>query len=756
MSKTGLVRPVRGLKAAFLCGSALCASMLVAEPAPAQVADSSAGLETVVVTARRRSENLQDVPLSINAFSAEQIRSADVKDSSELQRIVPALNVTPVIGGFNSQVTMRGQGQITGADPGILSYFNEVPLSLGMASGGLMYDLSNVQVLKGPQGTLFGRNTTGGAILIAPKRPDENFGGYLQGTYGSYNRRAIEGAVNVPLVPGKVMARIATQNEWRDGFTKDVITGRDYDNVNVKSVRGSLLIKPFDGFENLTVLHAFSAKDNGPNSTLFAINPQGFAALVYSPLIQQQLANQQARGPRRNALSTWGEQYKFMTVSNVTSWDLADNLTLKNIASLTRAKMFTNTDFDGTPLNAVDIVRPPAGNWNDNLRDVTEEIQLQGRALGNRLSYTLGGFYSNSVPVTPGYSVSDQFGSNGLTVIKDEHKKSRALFSQVTYDLGGVSEGLSGLKVTGGVRRTWDDKHTVITHYLPFPGLSPGFCIGAPSPGCFFPSAAKFTANTYNVDVTYTITPDVTAYVTRRRGFKSGGFNALPNKVFINFGPEYVEDWEGGLKTQWSVGTVQGRFNIDGYTSKTKDKQIIFGAIIDGSAAQVTGNTGRAKAKGIDIDAQARLTRQLELGLSYAYTDAIISRFQNPVTGDLQINAPVSNTSKHKLSINADYYLIDGGDLGSLVLRGNLNYTSKYITGGGALLYAPPFTIANIRVDWLDVAKTGVDLSFFVNNVTNKLWVRFRQDNLNSVGLAQDIYGPPRMYGVQLRYNFGG
>lgn len=231
----------------LLCTTAT-AAMLIAGSAQAQAQTQSteslndgtlsSGTD-IVVTAQRRNERAQDVPIAITAFSSERLQQQGITQAQNLQATVPSLvvgnNGTP--SREAQSFTIRGQGATFQASPGVVVYLNEVPLpapiSIPQQGGaGNFVDLENVQVLNGPQGTLFGRNTTGGAVLLVPKKPANDFEGYGQVKYGSHDNVELEGAVNVPVIDDKVLLRVAGAYQKRDGYTHDVVWNTDRDNLN--------------------------------------------------------------------------------------------------------------------------------------------------------------------------------------------------------------------------------------------------------------------------------------------------------------------------------------------------------------------------------------------------------------------------------------------------------------------------------------------------------------------------------------------
>ena len=242
----------------------------------------------IIVTANRREERGQDVPIAITAMSPERLEQQGITKEQDLQASVPSLVVGPNgQGSRDSQsFTIRGQGATFQASPGVVVYVNEVPLpaalTLSQQGGpGNFVDLESLQVLSGPQGTLFGRNTTGGAVLLTPKKPTNEFGGWLRGEFGNYERAYIEGAVNIPVVEDKVLLRAVGAYHSRRGFTKDVVWDKYRDNENWYSGRLGLTIRPVEGVENYTMAYFGHSDNNGAGLVNRGFNIDGLKAVGF-------------------------------------------------------------------------------------------------------------------------------------------------------------------------------------------------------------------------------------------------------------------------------------------------------------------------------------------------------------------------------------------------------------------------------------------------------------------------------------------
>lgn len=238
-----------------------------ADPASAQA--SPATFDEIIVTANRREERGQDVPIAITAFSPQRLEQQGINKEQDLQASVPSLVVGPNGQGSrdSNSFTIRGQGATFQASPGVVVYMNEVPLPAGITLSqqggpGNFIDLENMQVLSGPQGTLFGRNTTGGAVLLVPKKPSNEFGGWIRGEYGNYDRTYVEGALNLP-ISEKLAVRVVGAYHDRDGYTRDVVWNKDRDNEHWYSGRIGILFKPTETISNYTMAYGAYSKNNG-------------------------------------------------------------------------------------------------------------------------------------------------------------------------------------------------------------------------------------------------------------------------------------------------------------------------------------------------------------------------------------------------------------------------------------------------------------------------------------------------------------
>jgi iron complex outermembrane receptor protein len=330
-------------------GLLLTSGLVIIHAAPALAQTTSApdksAIEAapgdIIVTARRVEERLQDVPISITVFNQQQISNRNIVAPEDLALYTPSLATNGVTGRENTSYSIRGFTQEIGTSPSVAVYFadvvaprsgSSVPQGDG-AGPGSFYDLQNVQVLKGPQGTLFGRNTTGGAVLLVPQKPTSKFGGYIEGLYGSYNWKGVQGAINAPLTDN-IRARLAFDYQDRDGLTKDAGVGPDLDNRHYIAVRGSVVWDVTPDIENYTILSFLHTKSHGSGYSLIGCNPASFiGSSVCGPF-----ATQQASGPHTvstDLTNPLNERREYRAI-NTTTWQASDSLTVKNIVSYTQ------------------------------------------------------------------------------------------------------------------------------------------------------------------------------------------------------------------------------------------------------------------------------------------------------------------------------------------------------------------------------------------------------------------------------------
>ena len=813
------VNVIRGHRAAWLFGTVALAIALpgsaFAQSAEPQ-SETAKGSDEIIVTANRREERSQDVPIVITSYSAAQLSQRNITEAKDLYGTAPSLVV-----GNQGQATRDVQsfsirGQSTGylSSPAVAQYFAEVPLAASVTlnlqgAPGMFLDLENVQVLSGPQGTLFGRNTTGGAVLFSPHKPTNEFEGYIEGTYGSHKLAAVEGAINIPVIDDKLLIRVAGTYRDRDGFTRDLLFNKNRDDVHYYSGRISVLMRPFEGFENTTVVFGTKSRNNGTGFIHEGFNIDGLkgvgfcgdtpAAIVPGLGVncnvyrsQTTIANQIGPRQTRSSVDAFSE-IKLFGVINTSTFDLSDNLTLRNIISYQRLKDNYANDQDGTPLqqyegnqnapntsatNIDGLVQaglPLFGYINaqtgfkslrDDLKQFTEELQLQGKALDGKMDYAVGFFHYSATPGSVWASKSIVYCPalfTGACPYNDAttgvSNKSNAVYAQATVDLGAFTPSLDSLRLTAGYRYTWD---TVS-----------GFT-------STFSATLKSKAPTWTIGLDYKPMNNVLVYAKVSRGYKAGGFNVSAVRIETEtFDPEQLTSYEAGFKSDLRLGDVPLKLNATYYYSDYKNIQRPAGdfnptppAGLPQNGARILGAT--ARIQGIELEASIRPAKGLEFGGNFSYTDAKYKKFDAPIfsptvtcsglknfgeTGDFSCR-PFQFVSPYIVNIYASLDLPLSGDLGSLSFYTNYSHVAAQgtaplgdaVTEPGSLIAG--YGLLNASVSWKNVAGSGVDLTAFGTNLTNTLYRTSNSNVLGSLLVRTSIYGEPSMYGVKVRFSF--
>jgi len=772
-----------------------------AQPA-AQNSASSGGLEEIVVTARRREEKLQTVPVAVTAFSSKELQQKSIESASDLQHYVPSLMSSQQ--SRDEQVFyLRGQGPNggQGGSPGVIAYFAEVPFN---GSGpGIYYDLDSLQVLRGPQGTLFGQNTTGGAVLFGPKKPTNNYEGYVQLTLGNYDWYGVEGAVNIPIVDDKLLLRIAGNRAKRDGYTHDIGTGQNHDNRDLWSGRASLTFRPTDDFENYLVYDVLYSHTHGTGIVPQAVNPnldpritdtdgspllQGsFARTFGVGTVERLIAQQNRLGPRTIDTDVRGLDKTYSWgITDIAQWDVSDDVKIKNIFGYRGLKNLLRYDFDGTRLIQGDFITPKG--WNLNNDQYSDELQLQGKLLDGKLNWILGGFFEFLHPASfttakvqttivlfpgapPGVATLDAnaYGQNALGP-QGETNRTHAGFVQADYDFGGIDDALEGLKLTVGFRYTseYRSNSNFSTVSVRVPGLNPIVlpCGKTTGLACVYASHT-FEAPTWTAGLDYQIDPQTLVYAKGSRGYKAGGFNGAGGVNFPQrYKSEYVTDAEVGLKSDWDIDGVKLRTNVDAFHDDYLNAQRAVGIqfeILQGQPSTLTSTTaianGNATIEGVEFEGTVVPFDGLNLTATWSWIDAHYDKFIVPTIGN-RTALPYPFVPKNKFGFTADYKLPfvpdDMGEvhaIASYVHTGRIQYATGDVEPFGS---EPGYGLLDLRLDWDNVADQPVDVSFFMTNVTDNVYKLGNYGVYTTLGVVSGILGEPRMYGAQIKYRFGG
>jgi iron complex outermembrane receptor protein len=764
------------------------------------------GLEEIVVTARRREEKLQSVPVAISAFSQETLKKNNIESVEDLQNLVPSLTVSSANRDTVS-LSIRGQGGFApGGSPSVTSYMNEVPTPIyGLGS---YYDLQSVEVLKGPQGTLFGQNSVGGAITLVSKRPTNNFGGYIATTFGNYNDKEVEGAINIPIVEDKLLFRVAGDMQLRDGYTTLLGTVAepnrrwDLDNRQFFAERATLTARPTDDIQNDFIFDNYLSNTHGSSFILGAVNANytlaeipippignvpltlangpgiaaledpktqiatflqllntfkatGHASLSFFPGLVPAFEQQQALGIRQE-IQGYVDDPNYKTINqgftDIFTYNVTDDVTFKNILAYRYTSTSARTNTTGGPFPILTYPGNTLAPQQDE--QYTEEPQFQGKSFNDKLTWTLGAYFQKD-PSQPFYvNLETIFGTDHIVSLQ-RMEQTEAIYGQATYDL---SDFVEGLKFTGGYRYTWDYRY-LAAHNVTAAGC--GYS-GNP-PNCQLGGAGSWHAPTWTVDFDYQITPDTLAYVTSRRGYRSGGYNNFAASASSNtsFNPEYVTDLELGLKSTFEVAGMHARTNIAAYRQWYDDIQLVVSSVDDSTSPptpiSLTINAASAILNGVEFEGYLAPVKGLELQAIYAYGQAGFQNFYSPAAAVANETYNWSNLPRHKITVAVDYHLPIDPALGDISFGGNLTWQDHFFnsTSQDPLQTTPDLTLLNVQAQWQNVMGKPFDLSFFMTNATDKAYGLGGFEIYRSVGTSSLVWSEPRMFGFRLRYRFG-
>ncbi|MQP68323.1 TonB-dependent receptor plug domain-containing protein [Niveispirillum sp. SYP-B3756] len=806
------------LRGIFLCGVAIASmdfgvaaaqDQRTPTPTPAPAPE----WQEIVVTARRRAEALQDVPVAVVAFTPEQIEDRQLRSEADLQRSIPGLTIRETEGSNQIAFSIRGQtiDAFSGSALAVVPYVNEVQANGNSASN--YYDMESVQVLKGPQGTLFGRNATGGAVLFQTTRPSNDQEGSVSAAYGNYDYVDLKGVLNVPVIADKLLLRVAANYANRDGYQHNIFNGGNNLNPRLgkldrKSGRVSMTFNPSENLTNTTVVEYTRSGGNSTSVVPWSVNMPGStdaatglplassAAFLFSPALDTvfgpgawasfvaahpgvnpggypaAIARQKQLGAYTVDLTDLQSGKTFFSgrnhfLTNATTYDVSDDISIKNIFGWSRSRSHYNVSELGSPFLAIctcNIVSKDFGNL-ETTRSISNETQVQGKAAGGDLEYILGAYYYDSSSLTHWpqtyFELAPVLPPTGTTSSFRTRSRSKALFVQTTYDLTSI--GLEDVSITGGFRHTWE---RVRLSHLPDGNVYGNYPTNDLS--------VKFDKPSWTVGADYKVTDDAMLYITHRGSWRSGGLNgSAPLRPFdasgagALFKPETAKDVEVGLKWSGAVADRPARFNVAAYKQWVKNVQRTEFPIVDldgpgpaqANSVAVTVNVPEAQVKGFEVEASILLTDALEVGGNLAYTDAAYTRNRSIVFGNLFVYDSYADTPKTAGTAYVQLKLPLDGRLGDLSIRGDVysqsgQYFSNHYNSLTPDTRVPAYTLLNMRVSWSDLLGTDMTLSAFATNLTNKDYYVGGLAQGASLGVNAAAPGRPRMYGMELQYRF--
>lgn len=769
MQNKTICRPV-----SQFCSALALMALLTPVSAIAQEATSDTEartLEEVIVTARRRDESLATVPIAITAMSSEQLAQRQVQTDSDLQAAVPGLTIRQTQGNNSLTYSIRGQSADTfsGSPSAVVAYMNEVPLTVSGAS--TFYDLESVQVLKGPQGTLFGRNTTGGAVLYTSAKPTEETEGKLTVRGGNLGLQEVEGMFNTALTD-TVLFRVAFNSLDKDGYIDNIVNGQEHGEISRDSGRVSLTVRPSDRFENTTMYsysrlegtntgatYAWSVYQFGQTNNGFALN--GAASALYPgaenyPAIQDQLGPYKTQHPF--GAKHVGDDEVF---NNTTIFDISDNLRLKNIFGYTSANTDSEQPAFGAPYPTFatrNVVTGKVGNEFD-LESYSNELQISGEAFDSSMTYLVGVYLQQSETETlwpQSYflgTVAEATATSHFGIDTD----TAAIYSQGTYNF------TDSLSLTAGVRYTEEDVSIEQLESADFYNV----------PGFSNKQDETFTGTSWELGVEYDVNEELFTYLKARSSFRSGGFNGSAPPFDANatgggnkFDKETVDDIELGLKFQGMMFDRPTRVSLAMYQQWVEDVQRIefpdpdpYPNGLDLQSIAVTANIPEMEVKGVELEASMMVTDLVELGFMATYTDAEFTDGDTTLFGVDYSYSPVANTPDSTWSVWANIDIPMDSSVGSLSVHAEVYGQDEMYFSNTADSIAPDtklpsYELFNMRLSWEGIMGSNFSGALFGKNLTDEEYFVGGMALGASLGHNAAAVGEPRTYGAELSYQF--
>ncbi len=720
-------------------------------------AQGATGLEEIVVTARRTEETLQDVPIAVSAFSAEDLRNLQAEDLSALQGAVPNLNLVQGRGSASSaNIFIRGIGQpdaLQTFDPGVGVYLDDVYISRIQGALFNLHDVERIEVLRGPQGTLYGKNTIAGAIKIVTRRPGPDTEADIEIGIGRYNARNAK-----VYLAGELTDTLygSVSGLWgeRDGTVTDALTGREYNNRDERAARVALRWVPTD------TLEATLAFDTTRQRNALSLGK------AEAPLISFDLATNQVVVRRLPDAGEWdrtaasllpndpGQKLDHQGASLTVDWAVNDAVGAKSITAWRKLQTDFFIDIDGTELQLGDVFVGVDQN------QISQEFQLSFDD-GGRFR-AVGGVYALRERVESEQAAfADDFllllGTplDFLRTIEDDLKTtSYALFGQGTWEFA------PRWAATLGLRYTYEKKdyfRTTSTFSTAFPLLDGTFA---------FDIDDSWSAFTPSFTIDYKATDDVLLYGSLARGFKSGGFNGRANSpadVSV-FDPEYVWTWEVGAKSTLADNRL--RLNAAAFFSDYKDFQARISEIANPddpvpNFGFPVVNAGKLEIWGAEVEAAWVPVDNLTLAAQLGYLEVDYKEFsgraQGPEGSIIIIDRsgdepPFAPEWTARLAAS---YTFEFGTSGAVTLGADGAYRSKawLSVDNQDVLTQSGYWLANAFVSWLS-GDARWRVTGGVRNLTDKVYKVDAQE-FTAVGNIQTAYyGDPRTWTLSLRYSF--
>lgn len=694
-----------------------------------QTAQSDAGLADIIVTAQRRSESAQNVPIAVAAFSGDQLAKVGLTSSADLSTVIPGLTINPT--GSRSPVFLRGVGNNgTSTSPSVLTFVDGVYQPFD-STGGDYSNVQSIEVAKGPQGTLFGRNATGGVIQITTKNPFDWEGVDAQIGYANYNEfstRVYASAKLADTIATDVSGFFVNQEE---GWGTNVGTGNDAYTNRRYGIRGKLAFEIGDTFE-ATLTGDYSSRRGLQG---IGISPTAFNGFTYNALTAQKLR----LGSKYDIQSEFDPGYRTRESGTALTFKKSTgNVNFLSISSYRHAIEDIDIDFDGTDFAAIRLTR------RDRRSVFTQELQASGSS--NSIDWVAGLYYYFSRSGINGPRFAGIFFPGGFGISSTDRTNAYAAYAQGTVHLTPTTN------LTLGARYTIEKREI-----SGFTRTGSGVVI----PGSTGDQSKTFKKPNFRIALDQKLTPDILAYVSWSRGFNAGffnqisfgGFNDTVNPVVK---PEGIDAYEVGIKSELLDRRLRVNLAAFVYDYSNLQQQIYSpGGIISINAAS-------ARIKGVDLDIVARPARALTFSISGNYLDSSYRSY--PLAPDYDILADgnfiaagavdakgnrLVSAPKFGAQASATYTIET--QIGTFDTTASFNYQSKQYIDPQNEYFIPKRTLVNLTEQWRSADEKS-SVTLWAKNLTNRHY-DVSVSLLTGVGLVGNP-GAPRTYGVTLGRKF--
>ena len=755
MSRTNYRRLIGAAPAALAILWAMPAAAQDAAP-PQPDANEDQG-ETIVVTAQKRETDLQETPASVSAMSGATLQARQIVDIEGLAQQLPSVNFGQTTG--NARIAIRGVGfdNTTVGNEGRVAYhLDGVFISRPAAALTGFYDIERVEVLRGPQGTLYGRNATGGAINVIPRGPGTRLNGYAEASYGNYDAFRIEGAIGGPLAEG-VGARIAFQLNERNGFGTNLTNGRDVDDLSTQAVRAQLHFEPTENLEIRLAADWFHQDDHAYS---FHYLGQGSRPDPTSmpPLPGQQLTGIRAGGTvpsnLRDSTSDSGPDNRrtFWGLSANLRWDLGP----VEIASVTG---YRDNDFQIT--SDLDVTSAPLTVYDQFERShhFSQELRLSGEF--GRGDWMLGGYYFTEslfggtrialdpvvlspAPVLPPLTGFRQ-GYYGVGQLDTD---AWAVFANLRFELTRQLAIRLGARYSSEERRV--DEELKLDFATPWPPFVPHF--PPTPPGARRQAADDWSSFTPSATLEYRASDNLFFYATWSRGFKSGGFNL--GVLQAPYAPERLDDYEAGVRAQWLGGRLTTNLSVFYYDYSNLQVTKIVGTAV------VIENAASARLTGLEAEIVFRPVRGLQFDaalslLDTRYKDYVSADPARPQLGPIDLSGnELTQSPNYTINLGASYTWDTA--IGEISVRGEGRFVDRiwFTQFNVDYVSQPAYQLFNVYLTWRS-RDEHFSATAFMRNIGDEDIVSAGFIGSSLVGSPLlGSFEPPRTYGVTLGVRF--